>query len=268
MKYPKLGEKFCEWYEKEFTDVVNKWYGTEISEDMLTELELTFDEYFAIYIKPYLNLPEKYLNITLDVLISHLQDKLTPQPSPYCLSFKLVLSPKINALGWLLVHIADLKYFEFNDFVKSKYRKPYNQCIICGKPDFYEREMTEGGKKLKFEFSSKKKYCHVLDCSEDSSNPSEHVNGCHYKEWAYIKKSMNQKLSRCLKRLKKLETKNISNKQKKEIDDEHIEEKIKQLEVEFYEIFENFYKKQYEKNLEIFYTVRPENFEVFDLREF
>ena len=34
------------------------------------------------------------------------------------LSYKLIISPKINALEWLLVHIADLKYFEFDDFVK------------------------------------------------------------------------------------------------------------------------------------------------------
>lgn len=264
IKYPMLGEKFCSWYEEEFTNVWDEWHGYSVPEGMLEELKLNGKEYFDKFIRPYLGLTQEHLHITLGILASRLKDRLTPQPSPFCLNFKVVVSPKINALEWLLVHIADLKYFEFSDFVKSKYEKPHNQCMICGKPDFYEKEITKGEKKIKIEFSSKRKYCHVLGCSEDNPNPSDHTDGCHYKEWAYVKKSMNQKLSRYLKQLKILKTQTPI-----DIDDEEkINEKIKQIEEKFCNFFENFYKEQYKKNLKIPYTIRAKDCEVFDLREF
>ena len=267
MKYPELSEKFCKWFEKEYTYVWEEWHGENISEEMLAEMKLSDEDYFDMYIRPYLKLPEEQLRTTLNILGSYLKDKLTPQPSPFCLTMQFVVSPKINALEWLLVHIADLKYFEFNDFIKNKYKKPYKQCLICGKPDFYERLITKSDKKEKrFEFSSKEKYCHVCGCTEDSSNPREHVKGCHYKEWAYIKKSMNQKLSRYLEKLKKL------NKDKKIAPNtegvEEINEKITQTESAFFTTFKNFYTEQYKKNLKIQYTVRAKGCKVFNLNEF
>lgn len=264
MKYPMLGKMFCEWYEEEYNDVWDEWNGCSIKKEMLAEMNLTYNEYFDKYIRPYLDLTEEQLNITLNILSNRLKDKLTPQPSPFCLSFKLTISPKINALEWLLVHVADLKYFEFNDFVKSKYEKPYNQCITCGMPDFYEKLIPYSRNKEKVEFSSKKKYCHMYECAEDNPNPSEHAEGCHYKEWAYIKKSMNQKLSRCIKRLNKLKEKNPID----IFETENIKEKIKQIEEEFCKIFEDFYKEQYKKNIKIQYTIRSKDSEIFNLKEF
>ncbi len=264
MKYPMLGEKFCKWFEEEYESVWAEWYGTNIPKSMLKDLNMSADEYFDKFIRPYLSLTNEQLIMTLDILASRLKDKLTPQPSPFCLSYKLVINPKINALDWLLVHIADLKYFEFNDFVQSKYEKPYKQCLVCGKPDYYE-VINPLGKKIQKEFSYKNKYCHLFECTEGDPNPQEHVNGCHYKEWAYIKKSMNQKLSRCLQRLKKYQSQKTNN----IFIQEKIDKKIEETTKEFYQIFEDFYLEQYRKNCKILYTVRSgENDEVFDLREF
>lgn len=264
MKYPMLGESFCKWFEDKYESVWAQWYGSNIPESMLKDLNMSMGEYFDKFIRPYLSLTKEQLVITLDILAARLKDKLTPQPSPFCLSYKLVINPKINALDWLLVHVADLKYFEFNDFVKSKYEKPYKQCLVCGKPDFYEIT-NPMGKKIPKEFSHKKKYCHVYNCAEDDPNPQEHAQGCHYKEWAYVKKSMNQKLSRCLERIKKYKSKKSSNL----FEQEKVDKKIEEAEKEFYQIFENFYLEQYKKNCKILYTVRScEDDEVFDLREF
>ena len=100
---------------------------------------------------------------------------------------------------------------------------------------------------------------------EDDPNPQEHAQGCHYKEWAYIKKSMNQRLSRLLRRIekyKKQQSKNVFAEDKLNI-------KIEETEKEFYKTFEDFYLEQYKKNCKIFYTIRTcEEDEVFDIREF
>ncbi len=264
MKYPMLGARFCKWFEDEYKSVWAEWYGSDIPESMLKDLNMNSNEYFNKFIMPYLSLTKEQLIATLDILATRLKDKLTPQPSPFCLSYKLTINPKINALDWLLVHVADLKYFEFNDFVKSKYEKPYKQCLVCGKPDFYEIT-NPMGQKIQKEFSHKKKYCHLFECAEDDPNPQEHAQGCHYKEWAYVKKSMNQKLSRCLERIKKYKSKKNDNIFESEIFDK----KIKEVEQEFYQIFEKFYLEQYKKNCKILYTVRSsEDDDVFDLRKF
>lgn len=265
MKYPMLGEKFCKWFEEEYESVWAEWYGTNIPKSMLKDLNMSADEYFDKFIRPYLSLTNEQLIMTLDILASRLKDKLTPQPSPFCLSYKLVINPKINALDWLLVHIADLKYFEFNDFVQSKYEKPYKQCLVCGKPDYYEIKSFNGIKEKHY-FSHKNKYCHKDGCMIEDANPQEHAEGCHYKEWAYIKKSMNQKLSRTLARIKKLHAKshNIHYDYA-----ENLNQQIEDAEKEFYQIFEDFYLEQYRKNCKILYTVRSsEDDEIFDLREF
>lgn len=260
MKYPMLSEKFCKWFEEEYRRVWAEWHGSYISEIILKDLKMGANEYFDKFILPYLSLTKEQLVTTLDILANYLQDKLTPQPSPFCLSYKLVVNPKINALDWLLVHVADLKYFKFNDFVQSKYKKPYKQCFVCGKPDFYEI-INQRGKKIRREFSHKKKYCHLFGCTEDDSNPQEHASGCHYKEWAYTKKSMNQKLSRALKRIKKYQSNTYSDILK--------QEKFLEAKKEFYQIFEDFYLEQYKKDCKILYTIRTsKDDEVFDLREF
>ncbi len=261
MKHEKLAKNFFKWYEKEYKKVWDEWHGINIPEDILQKLNLDDDEYYNKYVKPYLKLNKEQIKGALKFLAGCLQDKLTPQPSPFCLSLKIDISPKINALEWLLVHIADLKYFEFNDFLKSKYKKPYNQCLICGKPDYYEIE-TAADKIQKKYFTHKKKYCHKKGCTEDNSNPREHVEGCHYKEWARLKKTMNQKLTRILTKIKEYE------KDKNLIDDEKTT-KIKEAEKEYYKVFEDFYLEQYKKNCKIFYTIRKsEKDEVFDIREF
>ena len=264
MKYPMLGDYFCDWFEEEYNRVYSEYFGDGIPQSLLDELKMTSKEYFDKFIMPYLSLTKEQLLTTLDFLVLRLKDRLTPQPSPYCLSYKLSVNPKINALEWLLVHVADLKYFEFNDFVKSKYEKPYLQCLVCGKPDYYEITTPRGKKEQRY-FSHKKKYCHRYECVEDNPNPQEHVIGCHYKEWAYIKKSMNQKLSRAYKRLEKIEK--IKENNLATFDD--IDTKLEQAINEFYGIFEDFYLEQYKKNCNILYTIRTsKDDEVFDLREF
>lgn len=264
MKYEILGKRFCKWYKEEYERGWDEWYGESVPDSLLKELNITKDEYYKTYIYPYLRLKKEHLKITLDILACRLKDILIPQPSPFCLSYKLIISPKINALEWLLVHIADLKYFEFDDFVKSKYEKPYKQCIVCGKPDYYEIE-TLMGKKQKLYFSHKKKYCHTADCIEDDPNPQEHAKGCHYKEWAYTKKSMNQRLSRLLRRIEKYKKQQAKN----NYAEDKLNFKIEETEKEFYKVFEDFYLEQYKKNCEIFYTIRTcEEDEVFDIREF
>lgn len=264
MKYEILGQKFCKWYKEEYEKVLDEWYGESVPDYLLKKLKITKNEYYKTYISPYLRLKKEHLKITLDILACHLKDILTPQPSPFCLSYKLTISPKINALEWLLVHIADLKYFEFDEFVKSKYNKPYKQCIVCGKPDYYEIEISAREKQKQY-FSHKKKYCHVNDCVEDNPNPQEHAQGCHYKEWAYIKKSMNQRLSRLLRRIEKYKKQQVKN----IYAEDKLNFKIEETEKEFYKTFEDFYLEQYKKNCEIFYTIRTcEEDEVFDMREF
>lgn len=264
MKYPMLGDKFCKWFEEEYESVWAEWYGSNIPESMLKDLNMSASEYFEKFIRPYLSLTKEQLVTTLDILASRLKDKLTPQPSPFCLSYRLVINPKINALDWLLVHIADLKYFEFNDYVQSKYEKPYKQCLVCGKPDYYEIT-NMSGEKIQKEFSHKKKYCHTFDCAEDDPNPQEHADGCHYKDWAYTKKAMNQRLSRCLKRIEKYKSQKTGNM----FEQEKLDKRIQETEKEFYQIFEDFYLQQYKKNCNILYTVRSDEEDiVFDLRDF
>lgn len=111
----------------------------------------------------------------------------------------------------------------------------------------------------------KKKYCHTADCIEDDPNPQEHAKGCHYKEWAYTKKSMNQRLSRLLRRIEKYKKQQAKN----NYAEDKLNFKIEETEKEFYKVFEDFYLEQYKKNCEIFYTIRTcEEDEVFDIREF
>lgn len=264
MKYPMLADQFSYWFKKEYTDAEAEWLGYGIPDEMLKNLKLTHKEFFEIYVRPYLNLDKVQLRHALNYLASHLKDRWTPQPSPLILNLEMKINPRLNALEWLLIQVADLKYFEFNEFLTKHYEKPYNQCLVCGKPDYYEIT-NPNNKIIKRYFSHKKKYCHMFRCAENCSNLQEHEDGCHYKEWAYLKKSMNQKLSRCLKRINKYKSKDCTNLSEEEKD--KINKVITETQEEFYNIFEKFYLEQYEKNMKIPYPVRDsEDTPIFDMR--
>lgn len=82
--------------------------------------------------------------------------------------------------------------------------EPVNQCLYCGKPDFYI--INNGTHDIKIKFNKKRKFCHTYICNDvNQSNPEAHEKDCHYGIW--IRKTTREKaikifLDFCEKQLK------------------------------------------------------------------
>ncbi len=50
MKYPMLGDYFCDWFEEEYNRVYSEYFGDGIPQSLLDELKMTSKEYFDKFI--------------------------------------------------------------------------------------------------------------------------------------------------------------------------------------------------------------------------
>lgn len=72
--------------------------------------------------------------------------------------------------------------------------EPVNQCLYCGKPDFYI--INNGTHDIKIKFNKKRKFCHTYICNDvNQSNPEAHEKDCHYGIWIRKKKSLIERMS-------------------------------------------------------------------------
>jgi|GEM_PF-1752417 len=246
-----LQSEFEDWYHKTYDEAG----GNAVSLDtppaeMLRRLKLSEEEYYNIYIEPYVNLTKEDLETTFKILAPELAAVHMEEILPLCtlrLNLDLKIQRKLNALDWLLFQVAELCLFKLSPNLYKKTWTPEKQCFYCGRPDFYERKESDKIKIIKF--NGRNRFCHVSGCGK-GTNPEKHQDGCCYKNWARMKKTLEQALKRVCEEIYK----NPMDFDEGRFDrDEEI--KIRE---EAKKIFIEFCEKQYRKNLKINYTIQSE----------
>lgn len=261
-KFNFLKDEFCDWYMNLYAETWTEWHTNDIPEELLDELKMSEDEYRELFIRPYIklarNLSKEQLKLAIHSLGNNLTDYCTPQPSPFCLDLIMSINPKLNALDWLLVHVADLAFFDFSEEIQKRYKKPLRQCIVCGLPDEYP-VINPADKVLYKKFDNRTNHCHKFDCTTgDSNTGSGHSEGCHYKEWARTKKTLGQKIERAVEKAHNIDE-NYS------FADKERDQKI--METPF-QIFMDFCEQQLEKNMQIQYTIQHQDLKAINLNDF
>ena len=132
-------------------------------------------------------LPPDKINLIFQRFIYYYKNFIgNKAPVLFNINFEINNMP--NALDWVLVNIAELNFFDMSGI---EYKKIYNQCHYCGKPDEFEHK--SGNKK----FNKKRKYCHIYDCDflkiTDGSNPLQHELCC-FGKYALSKKKLYQQM--------------------------------------------------------------------------
>lgn len=165
------------------------------------------------------------------------------------IKYDISAARKKNALEWLLFQIFSLKLFKMPKRLINLGYKPYNQCLYCGKPNYYVKN------KINIMFSGKEKFCHKDNCLK-GSNPQKHDNCC-YAKWTLKRKTLEKTLK--LLNDKYIEIKHINNlnrllekggvKNISEKDKFFNIKKEKDIEQQIYNVFIAFCEKQYKENL-------------------
>lgn len=231
-KYKVLKKPFERWFLERYTKFLNELKYETYPVDLLNALNISQEKFDEIYIKPFRELEEKHLELVLKSLCANLKEETSSPDYSYMLCKQPRTGRQLNALQWLLVQIKDLCLFELPDKVLQYYKESYNQCLYCGKPDYYIR------KNEKILFNNKNHFCHKDKCIINEADLSSHDNDCHYKIWRQTKKNLNQNLVRNAKYYngEMAHDVNVNNK--------------------LIRTFLDFCEKQYQKNLKINYTIQ------------
>ncbi|HBG49948.1 MAG TPA: hypothetical protein DDW90_10705 [Cyanobacteria bacterium UBA9971] len=185
-KFEFLKEPFQEWFLVEYFKADS--HDLAIDSDLLNSLKINKDEFYNLFLKPYLSMDLEQIEQVLYHQAKYIRERHLPNPAPFNLEIKMKSDTRLNALSWLLVNIKDLNFFELDYQIEKYYEHPYKQCHYCGKPNSYEHE--EGQK----EFNDKTKFCHSFKCDcRYESNPQEHKDCC-YGKWTIKKKALEQKI--------------------------------------------------------------------------
>lgn len=185
-----LKDPFKKWFEYKADEIYD--IGEKAAEIMPKALKISDGAFYDKYIRPIKNLNLIEREIFFKALSYHLAEDYSPLP--YVIKYVIKQDKDVmpNALDWLLVHVKNLNLFEFDEDLIGYYKEPINQCIYCGKPDFF----TISNKRNKFYFNKKRRFCHEPDCVDHSgSNTNEHAKTCHYYLWTRKKKTLLQRLS-------------------------------------------------------------------------
>lgn len=186
-----LKDPFKKWFEYKADEIYD--IGEKAAEIMPKALKISDGAFYDKYIRPIKNLNLIEREIFFKALSYHLAEDYSPLP--YVIKYVIKQDKDVmpNALDWLLVHVKNLNLFEFDEDLIGYYKEPINQCIYCGKPDFFLAPPSE----TKFSFNRKRRFCHELECVEHSgSNTNEHAKACHYYLWTRKKKTLVERMSK------------------------------------------------------------------------
>ena len=231
-KYQILKKPFENWFLERYTKFLNELRYENYPVDLLTALNISQKKFDEIYIKPFRELNERHLELVLKSLCANLKEEISSSDYSYILCKQPRTGRQLNALQWLLVQIKDLNLFELPNNVLKYYKESYNQCLYCGKPDYYIK------KNQRILFNNKNHFCHKDKCIISEADLSSHDNECHYKKWRQTKKNLNQNLSR-----------NATYYNGEIAHDINVNNKLIRT-------FLDFCEKQYQKNLKIEYTIQ------------
>lgn len=227
-----LKAPFEKWFLEKYKNPLNELLYDDTPKEILIAKGLNQKEFYKKYIQPYMDLDENHLEMVLKALCVNLKEKTTSHNYSYNICKQPKSCRQLNALQWLLPQIVDLKLFELPEKVKTYYKKPYKQCLYCGKPNFYIRNNKQ------IAFTESKHLCHHDNCDMAQTNLGDHDINCHYKKWKQKKKNLNQTIIRNSKFYNgdKWHDVNVDNK--------------------LIRTFLDFCDKQYEENLNIEYTIQ------------
>ena len=132
-------------------------------------------------------LPPSGMNLLFQRFIYYYKNFI-PKDAPVIFKVDFEINNLPNAIDWLLVNIADLKFFDMEGI---EYKQIFNQCHYCGEPNEFKH--IKGNKK----FNKKVRFCHSYDCKNldktDGSNPLEHEHCC-FGKYAQAKKKLYQQM--------------------------------------------------------------------------
>lgn len=227
-----LKTPFEKWFMERYTKALNELNYEPYPKEILKAQGINQKEFYKKYIQPFMDLDEIQLEVVLRSLCVNLKEKTSSPDYSYALCKLPKIGRQLNALQWLLPQVDDLGLFELPDKVKQYYKKPYNQCLYCGKPDFYIRNKKE------IAFNEKIRLCHHDNCDMAQTNLGDHDINCHYKIWKQKKKNLHQTILRNSKFYNgdKWHDKNVDNK--------------------LIKTFLEFCDKQFNDNLKIDYTIQ------------
>lgn len=185
-----LKAPFENWFLERYTKGLNELNYEPYPKALLKAKGLSQTEFDKKYIQPFIDLDENLLEIALKSLCVNLKEKISSPDYSYTLCKQPRIGRQLNALQWLLVQVVDLGLFELPNKLNQYYKKPYNQCLYCGKPDFYIRNKKE------IAFNEKIRFCHHDNCDMTQTNFGDHDINCHYKMWKQKKKNLHQTILR------------------------------------------------------------------------
>lgn len=188
-----LKESFEEWFEQKADEIYDS------GKNAANILEKSFKDkgvdFYEKYINPIKQLSKIEREALFKALAFYLADEYSPMPDKVKYTISQGMDPMPNALDWVLVQIFNLNLFEFDISLLERGVEPVNQCIYCGKPDFYT--INNGIRYMEVKFNGKRKFCHKHECNNlNQSNPESHEKKCHYRIWGRIKKNLVEKMSR------------------------------------------------------------------------
>lgn len=217
-----LQEPFEEWYNEKADEIYDS--GERAAKILKNHYEKSNIDFYKSYIEPIKNMSKIERETFFKALAFYLAEDYSPIPDKVKYTITQGMDPMPNALDWLLVQVFNLNLFEFDISLLERGAEPINQCIYCGKPDFYI--INNGTHDIEIKFNKKRKFCHTYICNDvNQSNPEAHEKDCHYGIWIRKKKSLIERMSQAPR-----------------------EKAIK--------IFLNFCEKQLKENLKIKYLVQ------------
>lgn len=185
-----LKAPFEKWFLEKYTKALNELNYEAYPQAFLKAKGISQKEFDEKYIQPFRELDEEFLEAVLKALCVNLKEHTSSPDYSYTFSEQPRIGRRLNALQWLLAQVVHLGLFELSDKVYQYYKKPYNQCLYCGKPDFYIRNKKE------IAFSEKTYLCHHDNCDMAQTNLGDHDIDCHYKKWKQKKKNLHQTILR------------------------------------------------------------------------
>lgn len=191
-----LKEPFEEWFELKADEIYDS--GENAANILNDYYKKNGVDFYKIYIEPIKNLSKIERDAFLKALSFHLANDYSPMPDKVKYVITQGMDPMPNALDWLLVHVFNLNLFEFDISLLERGVEPVNQCVYCGKPNFYV--INNGSHDIKIKFNRKRKFCHTYICNDvNQSNPEAHEKDCHYGIWIRKKKSLIERMSQVSK---------------------------------------------------------------------